>query len=297
MELISSSIIFSLMALFFSLPLMFFFTRNKSQLPPGKTGWPLIGESLSFFNSGLSGVPAKFVQDRMQMFSPKIFKTSLLGQTVAVLCGPAGNKFLFSNENKLVKAWYPTSVDKIFPSSVKESGSEEAARFRKMLPAFVNAEALQRYAATIDSITKQHLKTHWENNKEVIAAPLIKKYTFSVACKLFLGIDDPVHLERLSGPFSIMAIGIMSLPINLPGTALNKAINASEAVRKDLLGYIKKRKVDLMENKSSVPQDILSHMLLTMHEHGEDERAVAVKSFALILGSLDTISTTITFVL
>ncbi|KAF5203202.1 Beta-amyrin 28-monooxygenase [Thalictrum thalictroides] len=34
-----------------------------------------------------------------------------------------------------------------------------------------------------------------------------------------------------------------------------------------------------------------------MHEHGEDERAVAVKSFALILRSLDTISTAITFVL
>ncbi|PIA51817.1 hypothetical protein AQUCO_01100593v1 [Aquilegia coerulea] len=301
MELISMSIIFSLVALFFSLPLLFFLTRkrNKSQLPPGKTGWPFIGETLSFHKSGLTGVPPRFVQDRMQMFSPRIFKTSLLGEKMAVLCGPDGNKFLFSNENKLVKVWYPSSVMKIFPPSpsVKHSSDEEIVRFRKTLASYVNADALQRYAGIIDSITKQHLKTHWENNKEVIAAHLIKKYTFSVVCKAFLGIDDPVHLEKLSGPFDLMAIGIKSLPINLPGTSLNKAIKASAAVRKDLLEHIKKRKVDLMVNKSSVPQDVLSHMLLTMHEHGEDEKAVSVKSFGLLFGSLDTVSAAITFVI
>lgn len=40
-----------------------------------------------------------------------VFKTSVLGEKMAFLCGPEGNKFLFSNENKLVEVWWPSSVE------------------------------------------------------------------------------------------------------------------------------------------------------------------------------------------
>ncbi|KAK9910427.1 hypothetical protein M0R45_034389 [Rubus argutus] len=40
----------------------------------------------------------------------------------------------YRNENKLVKVWFPSSVDKIFPSSPKTSSVEEGSKMRKMLP-------------------------------------------------------------------------------------------------------------------------------------------------------------------
>ncbi|PIA51818.1 hypothetical protein AQUCO_01100594v1 [Aquilegia coerulea] len=304
MELILLSIFCCLVTLFISLPLLLFLiTRNNRthsslKYPPGRMGWPIIGESLKFGSCGLRGVPEKFTLERMQKFSSKIFKTSLLGEKVAVVCGPAGNKFVFSNENKLVRLWFPSSVDKIFPYSKHTSSHTETLILRKLLPGFINADALKRYAGIIDSTAKHHLQSHWANNKEVIAYPLVKKFVFSVACKLFLSIDDPVQVAELSDPFAVLGAGIFSIPINLPGTALNKAIKASNGLRTKFQEIITQRKLDLIKKRSSSqPQDILSHMLSACDEHGQflDESSILSKTIGLLLGSLDTLSSAITF--
>ncbi|XP_058213049.1 beta-amyrin 28-monooxygenase-like [Rhododendron vialii] len=132
-----------------------------SNLPPGSTGFPMVGESLEFLSTGWKGHPEKFVFDRIARYSSSVFKTSLLGSPTVMFCGAAGNKFLFSNENKLVQAWWPSSVDKIFPTSTQTSSKEEAIRLRKMLPNFLKAEALQRYIGIMDGIAQRHFATDW----------------------------------------------------------------------------------------------------------------------------------------
>ncbi|CAI9766531.1 unnamed protein product [Fraxinus pennsylvanica] len=141
-------------SVFFSLNFIFYKNKSSSSgtLPPGKTGWPVVGETLEFLTTGWKGYPEKFIYDRMAKYSSKVFRTHLLGEKAAVFCGAAGNKFLFSNENKLVQAWWPASFDKVFPSSNQTSSKEEAIKMRKMLPNFLKPEALQRYIGIIDHI-------------------------------------------------------------------------------------------------------------------------------------------------
>jgi hypothetical protein len=69
---------------FVSLSLFTLFYKHRAHftgpnLPPGKTGYPMIGESLEFLSTGWKGHPEKFIFDRMARFSSEIFKTSLLG--------------------------------------------------------------------------------------------------------------------------------------------------------------------------------------------------------------------------
>ncbi|PIA51800.1 hypothetical protein AQUCO_01100579v1 [Aquilegia coerulea] len=304
MEVILLSIFCCLVILFISLPLLLFLITRKNRThsslkyPPGRMGWPIIGENLKFGSCGLRGVPEQFILERMQKFSSKIFKTSLLGEKVAVVCGQAGNKFVFSNENKLVRLWFPRTVDQIFPYSTETSSHTETLILRKLLPGFINADALQRYAGIIDSTAKHHLQTHWANNKEVIAYPLVKKFVFSVACKLFMSIDDPVQVAELFDPFAVLGAGIFSLPINLPGTPLNKAIKSSKGLRTKFQAIIRQRKLDLLKKSSTPqPQDILSHMLLACDEQGQflDESSILAKIIGLLLGSLDSLSSAISF--
>jgi len=79
-------------------------SNNNNSLPPGRTGWPIIGETLAYVSR-----PEKFVRDRIAKYSSTVFKTSLLGEKMAFLCGPLANKFIFSNEGKLTKLWLPPS--------------------------------------------------------------------------------------------------------------------------------------------------------------------------------------------
>ncbi|XVE91146.1 hypothetical protein DITRI_Ditri20bG0131200 [Diplodiscus trichospermus] len=267
-------------------------------LPPGRMGLPVIGESIEYLLTGRKGHPEKFLNDRMAKYSSQVFKTSILGEPMAVVCGPAGNKFLFSNESKLVTAWWPDSVNKIFPSSTQTSSKEESKKMRKMLPNFLKPEALQRYIGMMDSIAQRHFETSWEGKQEITVFPLAKMYTFWVACKVFLSIEDPDHVSKFSEPFNVMASGIISVPINLPGTPFRRAINASALIRKELMAIIKQRKTDLAENKATPNQDILSHMLLATDEDGQylNEMNVADRIVGLLIGGHDTGSAAITFI-
>ncbi|KAJ4709154.1 Cytochrome P450 [Melia azedarach] len=295
--------IFLLFVSLITLSLFIVFYQHKSKffrpnIPPGKIGLPFIGESFEFLSTGWKGHPEKFVFDRMAKYSSEIFKTSLLGQPAAVVCGPVGNKFLFSNENKLVTAWWPDSVNKIFPSSLQTSSNEEAKKMRKLLPQFLKPEALQRYIGIMDHMAQRHFADDWENKHQVKVYPLAKKYTFSLACRLFISIEDPNHVARFAGPFHLLASGILSIPINFPGTAFNRGIYASNFIRKELLKIIKQRRSDLAEGKASPTQDILSHVLLTSDENGKfmNDLDIADKILGLLIGGHDTASAACTFV-
>ncbi|WJX54124.1 beta-amyrin 28-monooxygenase [Trifolium repens] len=280
-----------------SLSLFFLFNKHKSpwNLPPGKMGYPIIGESLEFLSTGWKGKPEKFIFDRMIKYSSELFKTSILGEPTVVFCGAACNKFLFSNENKYVVAWWPESVNKIFPTTL--DSKEESIKTRKLLPQFLKPEALQRYVGIMDTIAQRHFSL-WENKYQVTVYPLAKRYTFMLACRLFMSIEDENRIAKFSEPFHLLAAGIISVPINLPGTPFNKAIKASNFIRIELLKIIRQRKMDLAQGVASPTQDILSHMLLTRNENGEflNELKIADKILGLLIGGHDTASAACTFI-
>lgn len=113
-----------------------------------------------------------------------------------------------------------------------------------------------------------------------------------------MSIEDEDHVTKFMDPFNLLASGIISLPIDFPGTPFNKAIKASNLIRKELLKIIRERKVDLAEGVASPTQDILSHMLLTCNENGEfmTELDIADKILGLLIGGHDTASVTCTFI-
>ncbi|XP_057980513.1 beta-amyrin 28-monooxygenase-like [Malania oleifera] len=293
-----------LSVLLVSLFFLFYDNKNKSSsssssspLPRGRSGWPFIGETLEFLSTGKKGHPEKFIFDRMAKFSTDVFRTSLLGEPAAVFCGSAGNKFLFSNENRLVTPWWPSSVNKIFPTSLQSSSNEESKKMRKMLPNFLKPEALQRYIPIMDDIAARHFQSGWEGKSEVEVFPLAKRFTFWLACRLFISVEDPDQVAKYADPFNALASGIISMPIDLPGTTFNRAVKASVVIRKELLAVIKQRKVDLAEQKASPTQDILSHMLLATDDNGQflSELDIADKILGLLIGGHDTASAACTF--
>ncbi|KAF5188945.1 Cytochrome p450, partial [Thalictrum thalictroides] len=202
---------------------------NHSILPPGRMGWPLIGENLEYILMGRKGTPEKFIEDRMNKYSSQVFKTSLLGEKMVIFCGSKGNKFLFSNEFTLVQSWWPHSFDVIFPD-LKTSIKEESKKMKAFLPRFLKPNSLHKYIGTMDQIAKQHLNMYWDHKDSVAVLPLVKKYIFSVTCRLFLSIENEDYIAMFNEQFETVSVGILSLPINFPGTAYNRAIKASNFV-------------------------------------------------------------------
>ncbi|PRQ30451.1 putative cytochrome P450 [Rosa chinensis] len=288
------------------------------ELPPGSTGWPIIGETLEYLRTAKQGVPEKFIADRRNKHSSslscKVFKTSLLRESMAVLCTAAGNKFLFSNENKLVKSWWPANFEKIFANTEKTDTTQESIRLRKVLSPFLKPDALHRYIGVMDEVTKQHLDLYWSSSSSssvdyvkekdqkviIIVYPLAKKYTFTLACRLFLNIEDPKLVAKLEESIRHISSGFISLPIDLPGTKFNRAIRASKQIKKEIEEMVKQRRTDLhlhlLETSSNHHQDLLSRLLMETYSDGKElmkESDIANKLYGLIVGAYDNISTTL----
>lgn len=267
---------------------------HNPKFPPGKTGWPIIGEMWEFVMAGKRGKPEKFISERMRKYSQDVFQTSLFGDNLAVFCGASGNKFLFSSENKYVTSWWPHSIMKVlhFPRS------EESIVLRSYLPEFLKPEALQHCIPIMDSMTRENLEVDWSPYKQVKVFPLSKKYTFAMACRLFMSVQDSKHLTRFADPFTLIAKGIVSLPINFPGTAFNRAIKGSKVIHEEFLALIKERKRVLLENKEPEAVDLLTRILISSNENGKaiSEEEIASNIIGFLIASHETTSASITFI-
>lgn len=135
---------------------------KKLNLPLGSLGWPIIGETFEFVKASVEGKQIRFIEERMKKYDKRVFKTSMFGEHIAVFCGPLGNKFLFSNENKNVQVWWPSSVKRLLRLSIVNKVGDEAKVTRKLLMSFLNPETLRNYLPKMDSIARHHINTHWK---------------------------------------------------------------------------------------------------------------------------------------
>ncbi|KAI6685635.1 hypothetical protein NL676_031548 [Syzygium grande] len=183
----------------------------------------------------------------MSRYNSPVFKTSLLGEWMAVLCGPAGNKFLFSNEGKKVALWWLSSVRKLMGRCLVSKAGDEARLDKKMLMSFFNPEALMRSVGVIDEFTKDHLRTHW--------------HTFSLTCRLFMSIIDPQIVSSLADHFHVFLRGVVGLPLDIPSTSFYRSKKAADSIRKELRLLVKQRQTELERKTASPSQDIISHLI------------------------------------
>ncbi|PIN10908.1 Cytochrome P450 CYP4/CYP19/CYP26 subfamily [Handroanthus impetiginosus] len=284
------------------LPLFLYFIsflRRKSSgnLPPGSNGYPIIGENMAFVLSG----PQKFIKDRMEKYSPEAFQTSLLGETMAIFCGPQGNKFLFMNDNKLFTSWWPKSLKKalLSPAYSDRDLKELTAVRHTFHHEILKPEALKQYIPVMDALAREHLDQFWKPNSVVKVFPLAKRYTFDLVCRLFLSLVDQNEIKRLSDPFSLVVGGIFSLPLDLPGMAYNSAVKGGKMVREELMRIIRERRKEMMEKKEMEGRDLLSKMLLVRYENGEylSEVEISNNIIGLLVASFETTSSAVTAVI
>ncbi|KAK7842800.1 beta-amyrin 28-monooxygenase [Quercus suber] len=243
-----------------------------------------------------------FINDRMSKYSQELFKTSLFCENMAVFCGASGNKFLFSNENKYVISWLPPFFRKVLlPESLENFSPEDSIIIRRAVVEFLMPETLQYFIPIMDSMAKKHLETDWSPYKQVKALPLSMKYTFALACRLFMSITDPNHVTTFADPFALIVDGLTSVPINIPGTNFNRAIKAGKVIHQELLEVIQQRKKELLsENNATVARDFITHTLLALDENGRsvmNDLLISSNIVGLLLAGHDTTSSAITFVL
>ena len=110
----------------------------------------------------------------------------------------------------------------------------------------------------------------------------------------FLSIEDTDHVTRLVDPFHLLASGIISIPIDFPGTRFDTAIRAAKFLRNEFTTITIKKKHELAMQMATPTQDLWSHMLSVVDENGEhlmSEELVAEAIMGLLLNRISHLGT------
>lgn len=114
-----------------------------------------------------------------------------------------------------------------------------------------------------------------------------------------MSLEDPQHIAKLAALFNVFLKGVISIPLNFPGTRFYRAIRATTAVRKELLIILKQRRLALEQKTASPSQDLLSHLLASPDENGKFmcESEIINNILLLLFAGHDTSSVAITLVM
>ena len=177
-------------------------------LPPGSLGLPLIGDTLNFLQD------SQFAKKRHQQYGP-IFKTSLFGQPTVFMRGQEAKLFILSNDNQyFVMTVAPSMKALLGPLSLTlQTGANHQNR-RKLLYQAFQPRALAGYIGAMENITQRYLEK-WEKMETMTWYPELRDYTFDVAGKLLVGIDNASE-TALRHNFEIWCKGLFSIILDLP---------------------------------------------------------------------------------
>ncbi|KAH9609658.1 hypothetical protein KSS87_021459 [Heliosperma pusillum] len=281
------------------LSLIYQIPKATLKLPPGKTGLPIIGQTTEFIS-----YPEKFITERMNKYSPDVFKTSLAGEKMVIFCGPSGNKFLFSNEMKLVKSWLPRSIADALSHPTTNCGTPSRKLADEISLKFLKLDSIQHFVPLMDSMVCEHLDASWSPFDKVQVFPLAKDFTFTLSCRIFVNYAYPSieQVKELAVPFYLLIQGIFSAPVNIPGMAFHKAMKGGELVKERLLNIIRQRKRGIQEKGTTVTHevdDLMGRMIRASDGDGESisNDDIASKIIGFMFASFYTTSSTITFVM
>ncbi|GAB4837718.1 hypothetical protein Ancab_002572 [Ancistrocladus abbreviatus] len=159
-------------------------------------GLPFIRESLKFLSDARRGWPKKFIHNRTAKFSSHVFKTSLFEEPMVAFSGAQGNKFLLTNENRLVGPWLPSCIQKLFPLPDNVALMHESKKLRKIFHnELVSPKSYDKLVKVMDVIAQKHFVTCWENEELVKVHTLVKS---SLVCKQGLKMIVRGHKLRNS---------------------------------------------------------------------------------------------------
>ncbi|XP_062074212.1 cytochrome P450 87A3 [Humulus lupulus] len=263
----------------------------NGKLPPGSMGLPLLGETLQFFSPNTSSDIPPFIKKRMKRYGP-IFKTSLVGRPVVVSTDPDLNHFIFQQEGHLFQSWYPDTFTEIFGK--QNVGSLHGFMYKYLKNMVLNLfgpESLKRMLTEVEQATNGNLQ-HWSTQNIVELKESTARMIFDLTAKKLISYDENNSSENLRENFVAFIQGLISFPLDIPGTAYHKCLQGRKKAMKMLKNLLQERRANLKKERS----DFFDYVLEELQKQGTflTEEIALDLMFVLLFASFETTSLAIT---
>ncbi|XP_059623289.1 beta-amyrin 16-alpha-hydroxylase CYP87D16-like [Cornus florida] len=262
-------------------------------LPPGSMGFPLIGETLQLIIPSRSLDLHPFIKTRIQRYG-RVFRTSLAGRPVVVSADPEFNNFIFQQEGNSVEMWYLDTFSKIFEldgeTRMNSLGSIHKYIRSKVLNHF-GAECLkEKLLSQVEEIVQKTLRI-WSSQASIEVKHATATMVFNFTAKQMFSYDQEKSSEQISDTFTNFLYGLMSFPLNIPGTTFHKCMKD----KKKMLNMIKNMLKEKQTSTETCKGDFLDQAIKDLNSKKYlTEDFIVLLSFGALFASVEAISTALT---
>ncbi|TYH81289.1 hypothetical protein ES332_D03G189300v1 [Gossypium tomentosum] len=265
--------------------------RCSGKLPPGSMGFPLLGETLQFFSPNTTNDIPPFVKERMKRYGP-VFKTSIVGRPVIVSADPDLNHFVFLQEGQLFQSWYPDTFTEIFGR--QNVGSLHGFMYKYLKNMVLNLfgpENLKKMLPEVERTACRRLQ-RWSNEETVELKEATASMIFDLTAKKLISYDQDNATQNLRENFVAFIQGLISFPLDIPGTAYHKCLQGRKNAMKMLKNLLNERRA--MQGNSR--NDFFYFVLEELQKEGTIlTEAIALDlMFVLLFASFETTSLALT---
>ncbi|KAI3937255.1 hypothetical protein MKX01_018744 [Papaver californicum] len=274
--------------------------KCKGKLPPGSMGFPLIGETVQFFIPSHGFDIQSFIKKRLSKYG-KLFRTSIAGQRVVISADKEFNYDILQQEGKYVQLWYMEAFNAFFAGHQEETNTAIIHKYiKRTMTNYIGLESVkEKLIGRLEVMANRGLRS-WSTKSSIEFKSSFVDMSASFILKEFCSYDSLLD-ENMSKKFAFLE-GMMSIPLNIPGTAFHKFMKNQKSTMKFLRDILQER-INSRENDNRTqqeqrqPMDLVDQLIDDMKTSGQEfvtESFAVVFLFTLLLGTFETVSATLT---
>lgn len=236
-----------------------------ARLPPGSFGWPLVGETLDFVSCAYSPRPEAFVDKRRLRHGSAVFRSHLFGSATVVTSDAEVSRFVLQSGAGAFVPWYPRSLTELMgKSSILLINGSLQRRVHGLVGAFFKSTQLKEQVTADMQRRLAPALAAWRARGPGARLRIqdhAKTIVFEILVRGLIGLEAGPEMQQLKQQFQEFILGLMSLPIKLPGTRLYRSLQAKKRMARLIQGIIqeKRRRRDLDSGAS--PRDAIDVLI------------------------------------
>lgn len=246
--------------------------QSTINLPPGNMGWPFIGETIGYLKPYTATTIGEFMEQHISRYG-KIYKSNLFGGPTIVSADAGLNKFILQNEGRLFECSYPSSIGGILGKwSMLVLVGDMHRDMRIISLNFLSNARLKTHL--LPEVEKQTLLVlgSWKDNSTFCAQDEAKKFTFNLMAKNIMSLDPgKPETEELKKEYITFMKGVVSAPLNFPGTAYRKALKSRSIILKFIEQKMEERERKMSEGVENMDDDDLLGWVLKHSELSKEQ--------------------------
>ncbi|KAJ8760646.1 hypothetical protein K2173_015313 [Erythroxylum novogranatense] len=255
---------------------------RRKGLPPGTMGWPVFGETIEFLRYG-----PDFMKRRRARYG-SFFQTHILGSPTVISMDPKLNRFILMNESKGLVPGYPQStLDVLGATNIAAVHGSAHKYLRGSLLSLVGSSVIKDDLLMKVDKSMRSFTANWEE-KTIDIQEKTEEMAFVVALDQILGQDQSNLVKKnFKRSFDKLVAGVLSLPINIPGTIYHKGIQG----RKEVMKFLKQL-VDSRRASPKVRSDILGDLMNQDGKYRLTDLQIYEQVVTILYSGYETVSTT-----